>query len=308
MKSVELLILNYNGRRHLELMLPSAVAESGKYGSACTVTVIDNRSTEPDVAWVRNAFPSVRVWIAPRNEFLFSYNEYARHSDAEILILLNNDLILRPRFIEALIKHFDEPDVFSVGATSLDWEGKEFTCGPAILIHENGSYRWPYDVSRQEACHTFFTSGGFMAVDRAKFLTLEGFDRLYYPAYCEDVDLCFRAWRKGWRCIFEPASVVLHREGGSWQSAGKKKVDRILLKNTLLLQWISLPMRQDMLKRWFSNLKVIIGTTVVGDFGWLQTLVRAWFQYVCLESERKYNRVSPAELRVIRERISEAIP
>ena len=43
-----------------------------------------------------------------------------------------------------------------------------------------------------------------MAVDRNKFVELGGFNRLFAPAYCEDVDLCFRAWRQGWRCIYDP--------------------------------------------------------------------------------------------------------
>ena len=83
-----------------------------------------------------------------------------------------------------------------------------------------------------------------MAVDRMKFLELGGFDPMYRPAYCEDVDLCFRAWRRGWRCVFEPLSVALHRETGSWDGAGARRLSRMLLRNSLLFQWSSLPMQK----------------------------------------------------------------
>jgi len=277
MNSVELVILNYNGRKHLEFLLPSAIKEAERYGGECSVVVIDNLSKDPDIEWIRQEFPSVIVWVAPRNEFLYSYNEYAVQSTADILLLLNNDLILQPDFVAPLVKHFKSPDVFCVGATSMDWEGEKFTCGPSKLVFENGFYSWSFDVDRQELCHTFFASGGFMAVDRLKFLELDGFDRIFYPAYCEDLDLCFRAWRKGWRCLFEPESIALHREHGSWGEDGS--VDVMGLRNALLFQWRSLPMNSLKMKRRFSMLKITVGCLLKGNTQWISTLLstrREW--------------------------------
>ncbi|MCP9888695.1 glycosyltransferase family 2 protein [Cyanobium sp. ATX 6A2] len=306
-KSVELVILNYNGRKHLEFLLPSAVRESELYGSECSVVVIDNLSTDQDVEWIMETFPTVEVWIAPKNDFLFSYNEYALQSRAEILVLLNNDLVLLPNFVAPLVKYFVNDDVFSVGASSMDWDGEKFISGPAILIHHKGSYRWPYDCTIQTGCHTFFTSGGFMAVDRIKFVRMGGFDRLFYPAYCEDVDLCFRAWRNGWRCIFEPMSIVLHRHGGSWQASRSKGVERLLLRNALLFQWTSLPMNQHVLSRWYSNLKVIIGRLLSGDFEWALTLLATWLEYISLQPQRTRGPATSSELKQVLRKIHQAL-
>jgi GT2 family glycosyltransferase len=283
--TAELVILNYNGRHHLEHLLPTALREAENYGPDCQVVVLDNRSTQDDVAWVAREFPEVKVWVAPRNEYLFSYNEYAKQSDAEILVLLNNDLKLCENFLPPLLRHFSSPDVFSVGATSLDWEGKEFTCGPSVLTYQNGFYDWKYDCSRQELCHTFFTSGGFMAVDRRKFLELGGFDRLYYPAYVEDVDVCFRAWRRGWRCIFEPNSMVLHREGGSWKKVKNSSVDVKLLRNSLIFQWLNLPVSSYRFKRWFSAFKISLGELLRCRFDWLTAYFFALRECFVLKSK-----------------------
>ena len=116
------------------------------------------------------------------------------------------------------------------------------TSGPARLKFNNGFYSWKFDTQHQRTCHTLFTSGGFMAVDRNKFVELGGFNRLFYPAYCEDLDLCFRAWRRGWRCIYEPASVVWHREQGTWSATQNSRATQLTLKHSLFFQWASLPM------------------------------------------------------------------
>ena len=57
----------------------------------------------------------------------------------------------------------------------------EVTSGPARLKFNNGFYSWKFDTQHQKTCHTLFTSGGFMAVDRKKFVELGGFNRLFYP-------------------------------------------------------------------------------------------------------------------------------
>jgi GT2 family glycosyltransferase len=279
---VELAILNYNGRHHLEHLLPTAIREAESYGLDCRVVVIDNLSPEDDAAWMRENYPSVEVWIAPRNEYLFSYNEYAKRSTAEILVFLNNDLKLCENFLPPLLSHFSSPDVFSVGATSMDWAGGEITCGPAVLKYENGFYSWKYDVTRQICCPTFFTSGGFMAVDRKKFLELDGFDPIYYPAYVEDVDLCFRASQRGWRCIFEPSSKVLHREGGSWKNIKDNKLDAKLLRNSLLFQWCHLPTRRDRWRRYWSVAKISASGLIRLQTKWLLTYLSTAWEVYCI--------------------------
>lgn len=66
--SCAILVLNWNGRRHLDILLPSLRAAVARFGSPVPIVVVDNRSTEPDVAYVRETFPDVEVVIAERNE------------------------------------------------------------------------------------------------------------------------------------------------------------------------------------------------------------------------------------------------
>ncbi len=299
MKSVCLAILNYNGRKHLEALLPTAILAANNYEGRCSVLVLDNRSTESDVEWIKRSYPSVIVEEAPENDFLYSYNWLLPQLEEEIIVILNNDLRLDPNFINPLVQHFYSPDVFAVSASSYDWEGSEKTIGPARLTNSKGFYGWSFESGRQELCHTLFASGGFMAVDREKFVQLGGFNRLYHPAYCEDLDLGFRAWRQGWRSIYEPKSIVWHRESASWSVSAKSRPNRLNLRNSLLFQWSSLPMSQDRLKRYWSSVKLILGGLIRKDYLWLSILVSSWTYWLQIRSRYSDQRVSRDELEKI---------
>jgi len=299
MKSICLAILNYNGKKHLDYLLPTVCAAAQKFSGTCAVVVLDNQSTCDDVTWIQREFPSVQTIVAPKNDFLFSYNWLAPQRTEDILVLLNNDLKLDPDFIAPLLRHFESPDVFSVSARSYDWNGTAVTSGPTRLKFENGFYSWKSNTRLQKTCHTLFTAGGFMAVHRKKFLELGGFNRLFYPAYCEDLDLCFRAWRRGWRCIYEPASVVWHREQATWSATPNSGADQLTLKHSLFFQWAALPMEQDRLRRWWSVAKVACGSAIKGNSLWLRVYPTAMREWMKLRSQYSHMKVSREELRTI---------
>src|SRR5438874_4928216 len=144
MKSVCVAILNYNGKKHLDHLLPTVCAAAKKFPGSCAVVVLDNQSSDGDVAWIEREFPSVETVVAPKNDFLFSYNWLAQRRTEDILVLLNNDLKVDHDFLAPLVRHFESPDVFSVSAGSYDWDGTVVTSGPARLEFENGFYSWEF--------------------------------------------------------------------------------------------------------------------------------------------------------------------
>jgi len=299
MKSVCLAILNYNGKRHLEHLLPTACAATKKFSDTCAVIVLDNHSTDGDVAWIEREFPSVQTIVAPKNDFLFSYNWLAQRRTEDILVLLNNDLKVDHDFLAPLIQHFESPDVFSVSARSYDWKGGKVTSGPAGLEFKNGFYSWNFDTQHQQTCHTLFTSGGFMAVDRNKFVELGGFNRLFYPAYCEDLDVCFRAWRRGWRCIYEPDSHIWHRHQATWSDHSNGSLNSLELRNLLLMQWSTLPMRKGRWARLQSLAKLFIGSLFSGDRVWIKTYPETLLCWLAVRRNFRWMKVRDRELSQI---------
>jgi GT2 family glycosyltransferase len=303
MKSVCLAILNYNGKKHLEQLLPTACAAAKKFSGTCAVVVLDNHSTDDDVTWIQDESPSVEAIVAPKNDFLFSYNWLAQQRTEDILILLNNDLKLDHNFMAPLVQHLESPDVFSVSARSYDWDGTAVTSGPARLEFRNGFYSWDFDTQDQKTCHTLFTSGGFMAVDRNKFVELGGFNRLFAPAYCEDVDLCFRAWRRGWRCIYEPESIVRHRHQGTWSHDSIDRLSSLELRSLLLMQWSTFPMHKSRWVRLRSLAKLIIGSLFSRDRVWIKTYPVTFLYWLAVRRHYLWMKVRDRELRQILSRI-----
>lgn len=267
-KPVCLAILNYNGINHLEHLLPSIPEALVGYDDPVSVVVLDNRSSKGDAEWMAANYPQYEFVTSPRNEWMYSYNWLAKQRSEDILILLNNDTRLTPRFFKKITRHFVDDDVFSVCARSLSWDGDQVTCGPAPLERKNGFYRWYYDFTKQKLTHTVFSSSGFMAVDRRKFLEIGGFSRLYFPMYCDDLDLGFRAWRKGWRSIYDPESTVYHRENGSGESDW---VRHYMLRNAFLFEWSSLPTGKFAVERGLRIANLIVRELLRGKRHWLNS-------------------------------------
>jgi len=307
MKSVCLAILNYNGIAHLQHLLPSVCEAAENYSGHCSVLVLDNRSTQPDVEWLKANFPAVKVVIAPKNDYFFSYNWLLPELSEDFVVLLNNDMRVKKDFLLPLAQHLESPDVFAASACSYDWDGTRITTGPVELVFKNGFYGWPFDLSRQETAHTLFCSGACIAVDRKKFVELGGFNWLFYPAYCEDLEICVRAWRRGWRCIYEPLSVVWHREQASWSASPGSRSERLNLKNSLLFQWASLPMDRDRATRYWSIIKILAGFLIKGDFDWLKIFVNS--SGIWLKNRKRYRgmKMSSAELEKIQSGIRSPI-
>jgi len=230
-----LIILNYNGRAHLGDCLPSALAASKENRSACPVVLVDNCSTQTDVEYVRNNFSKVQVIVTGKNDYLFSLNPIVSSRTEDIVIILNNDMRFDKGFIAPLLKHFKDPSVFAVTAKIFNWEGTKVTTGKrAGYFHHGWFYKcWNHDVQR--TCFTMDAIGGAAALRRHMFIELSGFDPLFRPGYCEDTDLSYRAWQRGWKVIYEPASVVYHKISATFHEVyGDLNTERIIHRNEVL--------------------------------------------------------------------------
>src|SRR5205807_3502308 len=90
-----------------------------------------------------------------------------------------------------------------------------------------------------DARHILYGCGGAAAWNRAKFVALDGFDSLYLPGYWEDLDLSWRGWKKGWRCVYEPSSVVYHAGGATFDHQSGR-VRTLQVRNEFLFHWKNL--------------------------------------------------------------------
>jgi GT2 family glycosyltransferase len=238
---INLLVLNYNGKDLLASCLPSLIAAARKSSHLCSVTVVDNASTDGSIGYVVEHFPEVQVAALKENKVLCAYNEVVKTLSDDIVILLNNDIKAEEGFIDPLVNAIgNEKNVFLAAPKMLNKDSL------AEGANTKGRIRWGlfWASARYRGFQdnvelrgvTF--SSGMAAFDRQKFIELGGYDELYLPGTLEDSDIGFRAWKRGWFCIYEPASVIYHMGQVSFHRRfGPGKTAMINFRNVFLFIW-----------------------------------------------------------------------
>jgi len=240
--AASVVIPNWNGRDLLEKYLPSVVlAMSGHPDNE--VIVVDNGSADGSADYLTEHFPLVRVIALQENRgFGGGSNTGFQAAKNDIVVLLNSDMRVDPNFLQPLLVQFSDPRVFSVSCQIFfsDASKRREETGLTQAWWEGGrlKVRHRLDDAVSSAYPCFYPGGGSSAFDRRKFLELRGFSHLFRPFYYEDTDLGFMAWKRGWKVLYEPASVVFHEHRGT---IGKKFtrqfIQRTLKKNAVLLCW-----------------------------------------------------------------------
>jgi glycosyltransferase involved in cell wall biosynthesis len=83
-----------------------------------------------------------------------------------------------------------------------------------------------------------YPGGGSSAFDRRKFLEIGGFDEVYRPFYYEDTDLGSMAWKRGWKVLYQPGSVVYHEHRGTiGKKFSRNHIDRVVQRNAVAFAW-----------------------------------------------------------------------
>ena len=241
-RGASIVIPNWNGRDLLEKYLPAVVA-AASVDAAHEVIVVDNGSADGSAEFVRERFPSVRLIALKENlGFGGGSNTGVKAARNSIVVLLNSDMRVEPDFLAPLVEDFADERVFAVSCQIFfsDPSKRREETGLTEGWWENGGLRVTHHIDDElrEPYPCFYGGGGSCAFDRAKFLELGGFDELLRPFYLEDTDLGYMAWKRGWKVLYEPRSVVYHEHRGT---IGKKfredEIRAVLKKNYLLFVW-----------------------------------------------------------------------
>ena len=157
---------------------------------------------------------------AAEHGFIAACNDGASLARGEYLIFLNNDTIPQPGWLEALLDTFStEPGAGLVGAQLLYPDGHLQEAGGVVFADGSGwnygKFESPDDPRFAYLRDCDYASGAAIAIPRALFAALGGFDARYAPAYYEDTDLAFAVRAAGHRVLYQPASKVVHVEGGT---------------------------------------------------------------------------------------------
>ncbi len=240
--AASVVIPNWNGRDLLEKYLPSVVgALAGN--PANEIIVVDNGSTDGSADFVRERFPGVRVLALETNRgFGGGSNAGFEAARNDIVVLLNSDMRVAPDFLQPLLDGFTDENVFAVSCQIFFSNPKKLReeTGLTQGWWENGGLRVRHrdDPAITGLYPCFYGGGGSCAFDRRKFLELGGFDELLAPFYLEDTDLGYLAWKRGWKVLYQPNSVVFHEHRGTiGKRYGEDYIQAVLRKNYILFSW-----------------------------------------------------------------------
>jgi GT2 family glycosyltransferase len=241
-ESASLVIPNWNGRDLLERFLPSWIEAIANHPGS-EIIIVDNGSTDGSAEWLRARFPEVQVLALERNlGFGGGSNAGFEAARNDIVVLLNSDMRVEPDFLAPLLSGFTDEKVFAVSCQIFlgDRTRRREETGLTQAWWRDGALRVTHvndpQVDRIFPC--FYGGGGSCAFDRRKFLSLGGFDELLAPFYLEDTDLGFQAWKRGWKILYQPASIVHHEHRGTiGRTFSAAHIESILQKNYALWAW-----------------------------------------------------------------------
>ena len=239
--SVDVLVVSWNGRHHLETLLPVLEAQQVP-GVAVKIRVFDNGSTDGTVTWVRSEHPRVEVLANPINiGFSAANNRLAEKSSASALALVNNDTRPRSDWLAELVTALRgaPADVTALSGCIVDWEGSRLDFARGVMTFDGHAFQLDYHrllaevETPEEGSELLFPCGGNMIVRRDAYLAAGGFDEAYF-AYLEDVDLGWRLWAAGERVLSAPRAVVHHRSMATSKLLGNANRGLLFERNAYL--------------------------------------------------------------------------
>ena len=233
-RRVTFIVPTFNQRHLMDFCLPPLLAEAGaEHG----VMVVDDASADDTADYVRRRYPHVRLIRLRRNQgFGGAVRSGIAASDTPLFALINTDVQVRPGYLAAILPHFDHPDTFAVCSRIDLPNGSPMETG-------NVAPAWsgmlePYHLPPTRTGPILYAGGASSVYDRAKYEALGRFERIYRPLYFEDIDLGYRAWRHGWRSIFEPQASVFHqRRAWIGASFGDAYANETFLRNGIFFVW-----------------------------------------------------------------------
>ena len=234
MKQTAVVILNWNGRQHLEQFLPSVVEYTPQQ---VRIVVADNGSTDDSIAFIEQTYPDIDIIRLDRNYgFAEGYNRALEQVEAEFFILLNSDVEVTTGWVEPLVatltnhrtvaavapklRSYGHREYFEYAGAAggyIDILGYPFCRGRILSSLEKDCGQ--YDTAQE----VFWASGAAFCCRADVFRTLGGFDADFF-AHMEEIDLCWRMQLAGYKVMIEPHSVVYHLGGGTMPNESPRKL------------------------------------------------------------------------------------
>ena len=230
---VSVIMPNLNGEKLLEKNLPKLIEAKNFLGNMISeIVIVDDGSWDGSVNLLKSKFPEVKlVRHKVKRGFSAAVNTGVRSSRGDLILLINTDVIPEKDFLVSVLPHFKNPRVFAVSLHERGYGYAKGSFGDGYIQLAQGE--------ESETSHdSFYVSGGSGVFRRKHWLELGGMDeKLLSPFYWEDIDICYRAAKRGYLNLWEPKGIVVHNHESTISKFPKDYVARVRERNQLLMLW-----------------------------------------------------------------------
>jgi len=244
-------IVSYNSLSYLIECLNSIQ----NHPPSCTyrVVVVDNASTDRTAEVIRERFGWVKLIVNKKNRgFAAANNTAMACCDSQYVLLMNSDCQVYEGSIDSILDFMDKNENVAVtGPRIINSDGSiQLSCRkfPSMfaaaahtlltVIYPDNPFSRRYkmaDVDRSRPFEVDWVSGSCMAIRRQALEETGLLDQRFFM-YVEDLDLCYRMWKKGWKVYYYPYGKVLHHIGGS--SEGESLRSAFRMQKSVLLFYL----------------------------------------------------------------------
>jgi len=256
-KDLSIIVVNWNSAGFLQKCLSSI--QSSVAGISHEIIVVDNASFDGSRDIVEKEFPSALFLQAPRNEGYAKANNLGfQFSTGRNILFLNPDTEVVGTAIGTMLRTLDsERSAGAAGAKLLNSDGSvQASCVQAFptILNQMLDFdllrrmfprasMWgcaALSAASQGPIEVEVISGACLMVKRQVFEAVGLFDTRYFM-YSEDVDLCFRIRKAGWKNYFVDTAIVIHHGGESSSKAPESEFTAVMLRESRYIymsQWL----------------------------------------------------------------------
>ncbi len=195
------------------------------------IIVVDNASADDSVEMIGAYYPEAKlIRNSPNLLFCKAQNQGIEASKGNFILSLNSDVVLDKDYLNEALKSINlDTRIGMVSGKILRMDRRIIDSTGLFLGRNRKPLERGYgrrDVGQHEKPgYIFGVSGACAFFRRSMLIDIKdgyGYFDERFGMYYEDLDLCWRAHRKGWKAYYNPKAVACHVRGGTALNGERK--------------------------------------------------------------------------------------
>lgn len=286
--TVDIVIPSFNGKYLLEKHLPQVFKNTDYLNK---VIVVDNGSTDDTITWLNKNYPEVIIVPNSTNlGFTKPVNQGVAVSTSKYLVLLNNDVHPEKGYLKNIFHFFEDEKVFAVSFNENESSWPQVTW--------DGKIQFVRGEDKSAPRYTAWASGGSAIFKRSLWDKIGGLNEIYAPFYWEDIDIGYRAWKMGYKIIWDNQSLVFHEHESTAKKINPAYLSLIKQRNELLFNWINVTDKKlTRLHRQY------LTSHVINHPGYLKIVIAAYIRFLLQKPKLHFVRTDKEVLSLVNQKV-----